>query len=49
LIAARRLQLEGLEAERRELLKLRRDHQTDEELTPHIDRELDLEEARLRA
>ena len=49
LIATRRLQLEGLEAERRELIKLRRDHQADEELMPHIDRELDSEEARLRA
>ncbi len=48
-IATRRLQLESLETERRELIKLRRDHQVDEELMHQIERELDLEEARLRA
>jgi CPA1 family monovalent cation:H+ antiporter len=48
-IAARRLRLEGLEAERRELIKLRRQHQVNEELMHQIEHELDLEEARLRA
>ncbi len=48
-IATRRLQLESLDAERRELIKLRRDHQVNEELMHQIERELDLEEARLTA
>jgi Na+/H+ antiporter len=48
-IATRRLRLESLEAERRELVKLRREHQVNEELMHKIEHELDLEEARLRA
>ena len=48
-IATRRLRLKSLEAERRELIRLRRDHQVSEELMHQIERELDLEEARLRA
>jgi CPA1 family monovalent cation:H+ antiporter len=48
-VAARRLRLESLEAERRELIKLRREHQVNEELMHQIERELDLEETRLRA
>jgi Na+/H+ antiporter len=47
-IATRRLRLDSLEAERRELLKLRRERQVNEELMHQIERELDLEEARLR-
>jgi NhaP-type Na+/H+ or K+/H+ antiporter len=47
-IASRRLRLESLEAERRELIRLRREHQVNEELMHQIERELDLEEARLR-
>jgi len=48
-IATRRLRLESLQAERRELIKLRREHQVNEELMHQIEHELDLEEARLRA
>jgi Na+/H+ antiporter len=48
-IATRRLRLDSLEAERRELIKLRREHLVNEELMHQIERELDLEEARLRA
>jgi len=48
-IATRRLRLDGLEAERRELIKLRREHQVNEELMHQIEHELDLEEARFRA
>ena len=48
-VAARRLRLDTLEAERRELIKLRREHQVNEELMHQIERELDLEETRLRA
>ena len=48
-IATRRLRLDSLEAERRELIRLRRDHQVDDELMRHIEHELDLEETRLRA
>jgi CPA1 family monovalent cation:H+ antiporter len=48
LVAARRVRLETLEAERRELIKLRREHQVNEELMHQIEHELDLEEARLR-
>jgi CPA1 family monovalent cation:H+ antiporter len=48
-IATRRLRIESLEAERRELIKLRREHQVNEELMHQIERELDLEEARLRS
>jgi hypothetical protein len=47
-IATRRFRLESLEAERHELIKLRREHQVSEELMHQIERELDLEEARLR-
>ena len=49
LVAARRLRLDGLDAERRELIKLRREHHVDEELMHKLERELDLEETRLRA
>ena len=48
-IATRQFRLDGLEAERRELIKLRREHQVTEELMHQIERELDLEEARLKA
>ena len=48
-VAARQLRLQSLEAERRELIKLRREHQVNEELMHQIEHELDLEEARLRA
>jgi Na+/H+ antiporter len=48
-VASRRLRLETLEAERSELIKLRRGHQVNEELMHKIERELDLEEERLRA
>jgi CPA1 family monovalent cation:H+ antiporter len=48
-IAARRVRLETLEAERHELIKLRREHQVTEELMHQLERELDLEEARLKA
>jgi monovalent cation/hydrogen antiporter len=48
-IATRRLRLDSLEAERSELIKLRREHQVNEGLMHQIERELDLEEARLRA
>lgn len=42
----RRLRLESLEVERRELLRLRREHKVDEALMHQIEHELDLEEAR---
>jgi CPA1 family monovalent cation:H+ antiporter len=48
-IFTRRLKLESLAAERRELIKLRREDQLDEELMHKIERELDLEETRLQA
>jgi CPA1 family monovalent cation:H+ antiporter len=48
-IAARHLRLECLAAERHELISLRRDRKVNEELLHQIERELDLEEARLRA
>lgn len=48
-VATRRLMLDGLQAQRRELLKLRREHQVNEELMHQIEHELDLEETRLRA
>ena len=48
-VAIRRLRLETLEAERRELIKLRREHQVNEELMHKLERELDLEEERIRA
>jgi monovalent cation/hydrogen antiporter len=47
-VAARRFRIEGLQAERRELIKLRREHQVNEELMHHLEYELDLEEARLK-
>jgi Na+/H+ antiporter len=49
LVATRRLRREALEAERRELLTLRRSHRVDEELMHRIEHEMDLEETRLRA
>lgn len=42
----RRLRRETLDAERRELLRLRREHQVDEPVMHQIEHELDLEEAR---
>jgi CPA1 family monovalent cation:H+ antiporter len=47
-IATRRLRLEALDAERREMIKLRREHKLDEELMHRIEREMDLEEMRLK-
>ena len=49
LVTERRFRREGLEAERRELIRLHRHHAIDEDLMHRIERELDLEEARLRA
>jgi CPA1 family monovalent cation:H+ antiporter len=48
LVTVRRLWLAALEAERSELLKLRREHRVDEELMHRIEHEMDLEETRLR-
>jgi CPA1 family monovalent cation:H+ antiporter len=48
-IATRRLWLEALDAERREMIKLRREHKLDEELMHRIEREMDLEEMRLKS
>ena len=48
LIATRRLWLAALEAEREELIKLRRRHEIDEELMHQIEHEIDLDETRLR-
>ncbi|HWW02586.1 MAG TPA: Na+/H+ antiporter [Candidatus Acidoferrum sp.] len=48
-VATSRLRLESLEAERHELIRLRREHQVNEELMHLIEHELDLEEARLRS
>jgi CPA1 family monovalent cation:H+ antiporter len=47
-VATRRFRLDSLDAERRELIKLRREHHVSEELMHRIERELDLEEARLK-
>jgi CPA1 family monovalent cation:H+ antiporter len=47
LVAARRLWREGLNAERRELLRMRRQHEVDHEVGLRLEHELDLEEARL--
>jgi Na+/H+ antiporter len=47
LVASRKLRLEALRAERRELIKLRRAHQVDEELMHKLEREIDLEETRI--
>jgi CPA1 family monovalent cation:H+ antiporter len=47
LVASRKLRLEALRAERRELIKLRRGHQVDEELMHKLEREIDLEETRI--
>jgi CPA1 family monovalent cation:H+ antiporter len=49
LIATRRLRRHALEAERRELLQLRRRHELHEELMRRIEHEIDLEELRLRS
>jgi CPA1 family monovalent cation:H+ antiporter len=46
-IAARRLWREALRAERRELIKLRRGHEIDEELMHRLEREIDLDETRM--
>jgi len=48
LLTTRRLWLEALEAERSELVKLRREHKIDEELMHQIENEIDLDETRLR-
>ncbi len=48
-VASRRLWLEAIDAERRELIKLRREHKLDEELMHRIEREMDLEETRLNS
>ena len=48
-VTTRRLRLDSLRAERRELIKLRREHQVSEELMHQIEHELDLDEARLRS
>jgi CPA1 family monovalent cation:H+ antiporter len=48
-VATRRFRLDSLDAERRELIRLRREHHVSEELMHRIERELDLEEARLKA
>ena len=47
LVETRRLWLEALRAERRELIKLRRSHQIDEELMHRLEREIDLDETRI--
>lgn len=48
LLDTRRLWLEALNAERSELVKLRREHKIDEELMHQIENEIDLDETRLR-
>ncbi len=48
LLSMRRFWLEALNAERRELLKLRREHLVNEELMHRIENEIDLDETRLR-
>lgn len=48
LLTTRRFWLEALDAERCELVKLRREHQIDEELMHQIENEIDLDETRLR-
>ncbi len=48
LLAMRRFWLEALDAERRELVRLRREHKIDEELMHRIENEIDLDETRLR-
>lgn len=48
-VATRRLLLDSLEVQRRELIKLRREHHVNEELMRQIEHELDLEETRLKA
>jgi CPA1 family monovalent cation:H+ antiporter len=47
LVATRKLWLEALRAERHELIKLRREHQVEEELMHRLEREIDLEETRI--
>jgi monovalent cation/hydrogen antiporter len=49
LVEMRRLWREAIAAERRELIGLRRKAQVDEELLHRLEREMDLEETRLRA
>ena len=49
LVATRRLWRQALEAERRELIRLRRKAEVDEDLMHHIEREIDLEETRLKS
>jgi monovalent cation/hydrogen antiporter len=49
LIAGRQLWREALQAERRELIQLRRQAQVDEDLMHRIEREIDLEETRLKS
>jgi CPA1 family monovalent cation:H+ antiporter len=49
LLETRRLHREAIAAERRELIDLRRKGQIDEELVHQIEREMDLEETRLRS
>jgi hypothetical protein len=46
-LEGRRLRREGLDAERRHLLALHRDHRLSKDLLHKLERELDLEEARL--
>ncbi len=48
LLTTRRFWLEALDAERCELVKLRREHKIDEELMHQIENEIDLDETRLR-
>jgi CPA1 family monovalent cation:H+ antiporter len=49
MVATRRLLLQAVEAGRRELIKLRREHRLDDELMRRIEHEMDLEEVRLRS
>jgi CPA1 family monovalent cation:H+ antiporter len=49
LIETRRLQREAIAAERRELIQLRRQAHVEEELLHRLEREMDLEETRLKA
>ena len=49
LIETRRLWREAIAAERRELIQLRRHARVEEELVHQLEREMDLEETRLRA
>jgi len=49
LLETRRLWREGISAERRELILLRRQARVEEELVHRLEREMDLEETRLRS